>query len=158
MIVELVAGTATSELRRAVLRPHWPAGSVMHGDDDAGALHLAVHDASGGAPIGACVLLPAPYPLHPDWPASWQLRGMAVDADWRGRGAGALLLAGAVTLVEDHDGRLIWCRARIEAAAFYASGGFAAEGGVFIHAETGIDHVMMWRTVAERLPAVDASD
>ena len=34
MIVAVVTADVTSELRREVLRPAWPVGSVMHGEDD----------------------------------------------------------------------------------------------------------------------------
>jgi ribosomal protein S18 acetylase RimI-like enzyme len=145
VIVELVDGAATRELRRAVLRPAWPVGSVMPGDGVPGVVHLAARPAPGGPVVGAAVLFPAPYPLHPERPGAWQLRGMATEAGQRGQGVGSAVLAEAVRQVQARGGALVWCLAREEAIAFYARHGFEGEGDRFVHAETGIVHQHMWR-------------
>ena len=145
MIVELVDGEVTRELRRAVLRPSWPVGSVMHGDGMPGVLHLAARPGPGAPVIGAAVVFPAAYPLHPDRPHAWQLRGMATAAEQRGQGVGSALLAEAIRQVDARGGALIWCQAREEAISFYARHGFQGEGDRFVHAETGIVHLHMWR-------------
>lgn len=59
-----------------------------------------------------------------DEPA-WQLRGMAVDAPWRGRGLGAALLEHAEAFACRHGPPLLWCNARLDAAPFYARHGWA---------------------------------
>jgi predicted GNAT family N-acyltransferase len=143
MLVELVDGTVTSALRRAVLRPGWPTGARMHGDEDPSALHLAARDADGNV-LGACVLLERPYPLHPERPHAWQLRGMVTAEGLRGRGIGAAVLTAAVDEVRRRGGRLLWCQARDEAIGFYARHGFVEEGEYFVHEETGIVHRMMY--------------
>jgi predicted GNAT family N-acyltransferase len=145
--VEQVDGRVTRELRRRVLRPEWPIGTPMHGDDIPEALHLAAFDPDGiGLTLlGACVLLPAPYPLAPNLGDAWQLRGMVTDPEFRGRGVGAAVLDCAVRNVAARRGRLLWCQARITAVDFYARHGFVAEGEHFLHAETGIEHVHMRR-------------
>ena len=145
MIVELVEGEVTRELRRAVLRPGWPVGSVMHGDGVPGVLHLAARTDPGEPVVGAAVLIPAPYPPHPERERAWQLRGMATAPDRRGRGVGGAVLAEAVRQVSDRGGELIWCQARESAIGFYARHGFQGEGERFVHAETGIVHLHMWR-------------
>lgn len=145
MIVELVEGAITRELRRAVLRPAWPVGSAMHGDGVPGALHLAARPEAGGPVVGAAVLIPTQYPLHPGRPNAWQLRGMATDPQWRDVGVGSAVLAAAVREVIARGGELIWCQAREGAIGFYARHGFQGEGDRFVHAETGIVHLHMWR-------------
>lgn len=151
MQVRVVDGEATRELRRVVLRPSWPVGSAMHGDDDPTAVHLAAVE--GPEIVGACVLLARAYPLRAELPSGWQLRGMAIAADRQRRGIGGHLLAAAFSEIGRRGGRLIWCDARIAAAPFYAQHGFVAEGAEFPQAETGLPHVRMWR----ELPGPDTS-
>jgi len=147
VILELVDGAVTSELRRAVLRPTWAPGTAMHGDGETGVLHVAARSDVDGAVIGACVLLPRPYPLRPEALAAWQLRGMATDPDWRNRGVGQAVLDHALAELARRGAELVWCQARETAIQFYARHGFAAEGDRFDHAETGIVHQLMWRAV-----------
>jgi ribosomal protein S18 acetylase RimI-like enzyme len=141
--VDVVDGGLTRELRRAVLRPSWPIGSVMHGDDNPDAVHLAALD--DDLVVGCCLVLPRPYPLRPDEPAAWQLRGMATRPDRQRQGIGALVVAAAAGQVADRGGRLLWCDARASAVDFYRRHGFTVEGAQFPHAETGIPHYRMWQ-------------
>jgi len=143
----VVPAAATSELRRAVLRPQWEPGRRMPGDDDPAALHLALQD--GADVVGACVLLPRAYPLHPERPGAWQLRGMAVHPARQRQGIGGRLVIGALEVLRAHGARLVWCDARISAVPFYRQHGFATEGPEFHHEETGIPHLRMWRDPGE---------
>jgi predicted GNAT family N-acyltransferase len=147
--VEVVDGIVTSELRRAVLRPTWPPGSAMHGDGEPEVLHLAARYGDGLV-VGACALFPRPYPLRPDGPPAWQLRGMATAEAVRGQGVGGQVIAQAVREVHERGGRLLWCEAREKAIAFYAANGFHGEGELYLSAETGIPHQLMWRELSER--------
>jgi GNAT superfamily N-acetyltransferase len=141
--VSVVDAAATRELRRTVLRPGWPPGSAMHGDENPDAVHVAAYD--DDALVGACLILPRPYPLRPDEERAWQLRGMATTPERQGRGIGGLVLAAVLAEVLRRHGRLIWCEARVSAVRFYAQHGFTTEGPEFLHAETGIPHHWMWR-------------
>lgn len=143
--VHIVDGPTTRELRRAVLRPGWPVGAAMHGDDNPDAIHLAVlldEDV-----VGACLVLPRAYPLRPELVGAWQLRGMATAPAMQGRGIGSAVLGRAVDEVRSRGGRLLWCDARTTAVAFYRAHGFAAEGSEFVHEESGIRHYRMWRAL-----------
>jgi ribosomal protein S18 acetylase RimI-like enzyme len=144
--IAVVDAETTRELRRAVLRPAWPVGSRMHGDDDPHALHIAALD--DDLLVGACVLIAAAYPLHPDLADAWQLRGMATDEAHRNLGIGAAMLDVAVSEVLRRGGRLIWCQARELAIAFYGRHGFVGEGEYFTHHETGIVHQLMYRELS----------
>jgi GNAT superfamily N-acetyltransferase len=141
-----VDAATTRALRRAVLRPGWPRGAAMHGDDNADAVHLAALD-DDDAVIGGCLVLPRAYPLRPERPHAWQLRGMAVTSDRQGRGVGGQVLAAAVTEVRARGGRLIWCEARSSAVPFYRQHGFEVEGPEYDHAESGLPHRRMWRAL-----------
>jgi predicted GNAT family N-acyltransferase len=145
--VEVVDGDRTRELRRAVLRPSWPAGSPLGGDGEPGAVHLAALDAAADV-VCACVLYPRTYPRRPEERNAWQLRGMATAEAVRNQGVGAQVIAKAVTEVRSRGGRLLWCEARELAIAFYARNGFHGEGEMYIGAETGIPHQLMCRELA----------
>lgn len=147
MIVRVVTGADTRELRRQVLRPSWPPGSVMHGDDDPAAVHIAALD-DDGAVVGACLLLDRPYPNRPGRSGTWQLRGMATAAGRRGRGIGTAVLAGALGELAARSANLVWCEARVSAVDFYAQHGFVADGAAYLHAETQIPHRLMYRLLA----------
>jgi GNAT superfamily N-acetyltransferase len=142
--VTVTDGPATRELRRAVLRPSWPAGSPMHGDDNPAAVHLAAFD-DNGTLVGACLVLPNAYPLRPDAPHAWQLRGMATTPGRRGNGIGGLVVAAAVAETRRRYGLLVWCDARTAAVEFYRRNGFTPAGEEFSHHETGAPHYRMWR-------------
>jgi ribosomal protein S18 acetylase RimI-like enzyme len=145
--VEVVPATVTSELRRAVLRPQWPAGARMHGDDDPSAVHLAARDDAGEL-LGACVLIARPCPARPDILGAWQLRGMATVAQHRGEGVGTALTEAAVNEVRRRGGELVWCDARESAIGFYARRGFTGTGEIYAHPETGAPHLMMYRELS----------
>jgi predicted GNAT family N-acyltransferase len=144
--VHVVDAGLTRELRRAVLRPAWPVGSVMHGDDNPDAVHLAALDPDGSV-VACCVLIPRRYPVRPDVPAAWQLRAMATVPDRRGQGVGAAVLARAVDEVAQRQGVLLWCDARVGAVEFYRRHGFVVDGPEFMQAETDIPHHHMSRSV-----------
>ena len=146
MRIAISDADTTKELRRAVLRPSWPPGSAMHGDENADAVHVAAFE-DDGTVVSTCLVLPRPYPLRPETPHAWQLRGMATVPSRQGQGLGAAILAAAVGLVVERGGKLIWCDARTSARKFYAQHGFSTEGEEFEHAESGIPHYRMWRPV-----------
>lgn len=148
--VVVVAAAATTELRRSELRPAWPAGATMHGDDDPEAIHLAAVDASGQV-VGACVLIPRACPAFPERAGAWQLRGMVAAPAVRGTGVGGALTENAAAEVGRRGGSLIWCDAREAVVGFYARHGFAAIGDRYAHPETGSPHFLMYRERFEPL-------
>ena len=56
---------------------------------------------------------------------------MATHPDFRGRGLGELVLSALVSHATDQGGQLVWCNARVSAAAFYAQAGFVRRGDEF---------------------------
>lgn len=147
MRITVVDGALTRELRRAVLRPNWPHGSPMHGDENPDAIHIAALESDPGQVVGCCLVLPRPYPLRPDEPHAWQLRGMATAAGRQSEGIGGLVLMGGIVETMTRGARLVWCDARTSARPFYERYAFAAEGAEFEHAESGIPHYRMWRAL-----------
>ena len=64
---------------------------------------------------------------------SFQLRGMATDADWQRRGLGQAVLKYAMELVsEDSPVRLFWCNARVPALEFYRRQGWVEQSEEFL--------------------------
>ena len=145
MNIWITSGQVTQELRRAVLRPNWPIGSPMHGDENPDAVHFAATE--DGQLIGCCLILPRPYPLRPDEAGAWQLRGMATAPDKQGTGVGTAVIDYVIDYARRHSGRLLWCDARTTAVRFYRAHGFATEGAEFLHEESGIPHYRMWRII-----------
>jgi GNAT superfamily N-acetyltransferase len=140
--IEVVPGSSTRALRRAVLRPGWPEDAAMHGDDNPDAVHIGAFDDDGSL-VGTCLVLPRPFPRQPDLPGAWQLRGMATAPERRSTGIGARVLSAAEREVARRGGHLVWCEARTTAVAFYRQHDYAIDGPEFSHAETGIPHFLM---------------
>jgi predicted GNAT family N-acyltransferase len=140
--VEVVDGTRTRELRRAVLRPHLTLADVLPGDELPAAVHIAA--LSGDAVVGTCYIYPEPCPWRPGAPA-WRLRQMATASDRQGTGVGSAVLAGAEAYVADHGGGELWLHARQTAVGFYARHGYVVHGEPFV--ENDLDHRAMGRNV-----------
>jgi GNAT superfamily N-acetyltransferase len=138
--IRLIEAADSRELRRSVLRPALPSGSLLPGDDDPAVLHLGAFD--GDALVSACLLFAEDCPWLPGRPA-WRLRGMASDPARRGAGAGRAVLAGAVRIAIAESAEVLWCLAREPAVEFYRRSGFTAWATVF-DTEFG-PHLRMWR-------------
>ena len=95
------------------LAPHF------EGDADASTRHFAALD--GERVVGCASCYRTEYAGKP----AWQLRGMATDPDYRGRGIGKRLLAFVeASLRAESDIDLLWCNAREAASAFYLKQGW----------------------------------
>ena len=77
---------------------------------------------------------------------SFQLRGMAVDERFRGKGVGKQLLDYAETKMFANDTRLIWCNVRTTAEIFYSKSNYKRIGDVFDVPDVG-PHVLMYKTI-----------
>ncbi len=109
------------DLRLRVLRPGLPRETAMFdGDDHPGTEHYGCF--ADGQAIGCLTLMPSRWNDEP----AWQLRGMAVDAAWRGRGVGRDLLTYVDTTLQRRPAvaKILWCNAREAAANFYRQNGW----------------------------------
>ena len=123
------------ELRYRVLRE--PLGlpksaSAFAGDDAPETTHLIAVTDSGDA-IGCATLLRDGDAL--------QLRGMAVDDGWHGKGVGRAILDAVYAQAQ---GRALWCNARLTAEPFYSKCDWEPEGDVFDVPGVGPHVVMRW--------------
>ena len=122
-----------NDLRARVLRPgRPPEESRFAGDDAPTTTHL-------GAFLGArCVAVASLYDEQ-----GMRLRGVAVDPEMRGRGAGSALVRRAQAMAAE-AGRGLWCNARASAAGFYERLGWAEDGEPFDLPHIGAHYVMRY--------------
>jgi aminoglycoside 6'-N-acetyltransferase len=132
--VRVTDQSAVRAVQYAVMRPN---GSLP-GDrpPPEGSLHVGAFD--GPTCVGAATVSPAGYPGPGSLNApAWQLRGMAVRADWRGLGAGRRVLDVAVGAAGSAGADGLWAAARLEALPFYAAAGWTVRGPEWVKPGVG---------------------
>ncbi|MDE3065107.1 MAG: GNAT family N-acetyltransferase, partial [Acidobacteriota bacterium] len=73
-----------------------------------------------------------------------QLRFMAVDPQWQGRGLGARVLGDGERRLRESGTRTLWANARDSALGFYVAQGWTALAGTeFLSAETRLPHTVI---------------
>lgn len=124
-VVERVAAIETYELRHRILgRGDSPAAAAVADDGEPDSGHF-VHRMDGLV-VATGTIRRRPPPEHNG--PGWQIRGMAVEPDQRGKGLGSAILAALIDHAIAHDGGSIWCHARIRARTLYERYGFRGEG------------------------------
>lgn len=135
----------TYDLRHRILRPHQSLSACAYPYDTApGALHI------GGflhwQLIGIGSLLPDPREGAP-YPLSWRVRGMAVQEDVRGTGAGGKILQALIDAACTQSlPAEIWCNGRANVKGFYERFGFVQQGDLFDLPDIG-PHVLLVKTL-----------
>ena len=127
----------TRPLRRRVLRPHESLEE------------LASHEPPGVHAVGAFdggELIAVGFVCPDGEPGEWRVRGMATLPAFRGRGAGAAILAGLIDHARAQGATRVWCNARTPALSLYARAGFEPESEEFDIPGIG-PHVVMARRV-----------
>jgi GNAT superfamily N-acetyltransferase len=117
------------DLRHRVLRAGLPRdAAVFPGDELPTSLHFGAFDAANNA-VGCGTFHRSQWENAP----AWQLRGMATDDRFRGRGVGAVVLQlGEEMARRDADSiRQLWCNARIAAVPFYRRAGWSVVSEAF---------------------------
>ncbi len=134
------------DLRHRVLRPGLPPETAhFEGDDELDTHHLAAYLSSAGMdrPVGCATFMLRMFDQIP----AWQLRGMATDPLYRGRGVASHILNSArIQLVgsEFQYARvtLLWCNARAAAISFYRQNGWEQASKPFTIEGVGVHMVM----------------
>jgi GNAT superfamily N-acetyltransferase len=138
ILVRAVTADAVRALRHAVLRAGRPESSARFAiDQQAETWHLAAY--AGDRVVGVVTFFPDAYPGTPGQRAE-RFRSMAVDAEWRGRGVGTLLMREAARRLRERGVELTWAHGRDTALGFYEAMGFRVEGDGFIDPDTDIPH------------------
>lgn len=141
-LIRPVAAEDVRPLRHRILRPEQPLEATVYpGDDLPGSVHLGAFD--GDRLVGIASLYHEPRAGTDD---GWRLRGMATEAEARGRGLGAALLTACLEHVAAAGGGELWCNARDAAIGFYRRAGFDVISAEFDIPGIG-PHVVMRRAV-----------
>jgi GNAT superfamily N-acetyltransferase len=136
--IGLVTVDRIIDLRHRILRAGLPvATATFEGDDGPHTTHYAAFliDAEGGQPTGRPIGCASFMLKDLDWTPAWQLRGMATDRAFQGRGVGRQLLETAIRELGSHPQydhvELMWCNAREPAVKFYEKYGWRCVSDVF---------------------------
>ena len=141
MIVQKVTKEQTYDLRKNVLRKDISLPHVFQGDDAEGAQHYGVF--SDSKIVGIVSFIPKNLKKNSTL-RQIQLRGMAVDSKFQGKGTGSLLLKEVIEIQRKSGVDLIWCNAREKAYDFYTKNGFTRMGKEFDIPQIG-KHDIMFR-------------
>jgi predicted GNAT family N-acyltransferase len=145
-LIREVDAEAVRPLRHRVLRPAQAFEETVYpGDELEGTVHLGAFD--GERLVGIASLYREDRAGGPA--GGWRLRGMATEADVRGRGFGAELLAGCGRWVAAAGGAELWCNARATAIGFYRRAGFEVVSDEFDVPGIGVHKVMRRVVVSE---------
>ena len=145
--IEVVEPERLHDLRRRVLRRGDPNARVVGPHDaEENTLHLAgVLDGEVVVCASFCALA---FDREPGRRA-YQLRFMATDPRFQGRGYGALVLAEGESRLAARGAELVWANGRDSALGFYRAAGWrAVAGSEFLSDETGIAHTVIHKTLA----------
>ena len=135
LTVEAVAAEDTYALRhRALGRGRTPADIAAADDAEPESAHFAVRLERAVVATGTVRRRRSP---RGGPGAQWQVRGMAVEPELRGRGFGAAILSAIIDHVEERGGGVVWCHARIAARSLYERHGFVPQGEPFDDAVAG---------------------
>lgn len=140
--MELIEITAadTHALRRRVLRVDTPTTEVHFAEDEEPTTwHLGLRETATGELRAISTWLWRDHPAEPGR-RGVQLRGMAVDDGYRGRGVGGILLYGGLTVAVERGAEVLWARARDTALGFYMAHGWMPHGEGYIDAGTALTH------------------
>jgi GNAT superfamily N-acetyltransferase len=119
------------DLRHRLLRAGLPKESAeFPGDEVPTTWHLAVFTSltDGALPTSCASFMLNSYKDQP----AWQLRGMATEQPYQGKGfGGELLRCGEALIAADSNVRLFWCNARAPALRFYQKHGWKVDSDEF---------------------------
>ncbi len=131
IVICRVSVDAILDLRHRLLRAGLPKESAQFpGDEISSTWHLAVFNsrAESAPPISCASFMLNTYKDEP----AWQLRGMATENGYQGKGfGGELLRCGEVLISADSGERLFWCNARVPAIPFYQKHGWKVDSEEF---------------------------
>lgn len=142
MLIKQIEATETYPLRHLVLRPNVTSEKdyQFQGDDDKNSLHF-------GLLIENQIRAVVTFHLKSQISKEWQMRGMATDPHFHGKGLGTFFLQKIFTehLTKEISPN-IWCNARVRAQSLYERLGFVAEGDVFNTIQL-VPHIKMRRLI-----------
>ena len=127
----------TRLLRQQVLRPHQTVDELA-AHEQPGAFAAGVFEGKRLVAVGL---------IGPEGdPGEWRVRGMATDPAFRGRGAGAAILAALLDHAAAQGAVAVWANVRTPARTLYERAGFQVTSEEFELPQIG-PHVVMRRRI-----------
>lgn len=139
-MVKFIPFELTLGLRSKILRNGLPSQQcVFPTDEIEGAFHLAFYT-DGEI---ACIASFFPNNYKDKKELGYQLRGMASDTMFAGKGYGSELVKFAIEYIKNTNAQYIWCNARSSAIDFYKKLGFNLVSNEFEIAGVGPHYEMI---------------
>lgn len=139
-MVKFIPFELTLGLRSKILRNGLPPEQCIFPTDQVeGAFHLAYYIDEEIATIAS--FFPNCYKERKE--SGYQLRGMATDTPFLGKGYGKQLIAFAIAYINNTNAEYLWCNARTSAIKFYEKLGFELIGEEFEIAGVGPHYEMI---------------
>lgn len=139
-MVKFIPFELTLALRSKILRNNIaPEECIFPTDQVEGAFHLAYYLNDEIATIAS--FFPQNHKARTE--LGYQLRGMATDTPFAGKGYGRDLVAFAVEYIKNTNAQYIWCNARTGAVKFYEKLGFQVVSEEFLIAGVGPHYEMI---------------
>ncbi len=139
-MVNFIPFELTLALRSKILRNGLPPEDcVFPTDQVTGAFHLAYFVEDNVATIAS--FFPSKYGDKTDF--GYQLRGMATDTVFVGKGYGSKIIEFAISYIKKTEAQYIWCNARASAVEFYKKLGFELVSDEFEIAGVGPHYEMI---------------
>ena len=133
--IQYISAEETLELRQDVLRPSKPQiFCIWKGDDLKSTMHI------GAFVDFKCIGILSLFEANTDDSIKtkhYQLRGMAVDLEYRGKGIGKQLVNFSEHELKTLGIPVLWCNARISAKDFYSKLGFKVISKQFMIPDVG---------------------
>lgn len=136
MKIKTITAYETLSLRSEVLRSGKPLSQcVFEGDESATTRHFgAVGETGSIAGIVSVYLNDNPLLKQTK---TYQIRAMATESNYRGKGLGNALLTAAECYAKSQGAKLIWANARSTAIGFYTQSGYSLASKEFIIPDIG---------------------
>ncbi len=154
-VLRMVEASRLHDLRRRVLRNgDWSAKVANARDDDPTTLHVAMV-------LDDEVLASASYFLEPSpdvaVDGAYQVRYVATDPAWQGRGLGARVLAAGEDELRRRGALLVWANARDSALDFYRHRGWTVvANSAHVSTETQLPHHRIIKELRDATPTTGA--
>lgn len=139
-MIKFIPLELTLGLRSKILRNGMPLAECKFVTDDTeGIFHLAAYNDQEIASVAS--FFPNRYKNSEE--LGYQLRGMATDTPFTGKGFGEQLIQFAVQYIKNTKATYIWCNARSTAVEFYKKMGFEIVSEEFEVAGVGPHYEMI---------------
>ncbi len=139
-MIKFIPAELTLRLRSKVLRNGLPLDECIFPTDKLeGAFHLAFYIDNEITTIAS--FFPQNYKTKDE--LGYQLRGMATDDQFLGKGFGKQIIEFAVDYIKKTNAQYLWCNARTSAAKFYEKLGFEKVSDEFEIAGVGPHYEMI---------------